>query len=103
MSKNPNIQHAIDLIQRSAAAGLKTVVEDVLEACDRDYVDVQMSMHTAYLDCAMHALANVMLSEEQFVREARAMVPSDKELEQRWRQHQAARRAATPAPEGFYR
>lgn len=98
----PHIRAAIDLIQQSAAAGLKTVVDDVLKLCDRDYDTVQSVMFAAYEEIALHALANTVQTEDDFVRAVREMLPPDKVLRKRWRQHQAARAAATPAPEGFW-
>lgn len=107
MSKIPNehephIRAAIDVIQQSAATGLKPVVDDVLKLCDRDYDTVQAIMFAAYEEIALHALANTVQTENEFVRAVREMLPPDKVLRKRWRQHQAARAAATPAQEGFW-
>lgn len=61
-----------------------------------------MSGETTYEEIALHALANTVQTENEFVRAVREMIPPDKVLRKRWRQHQAARAAATPAPEGFW-
>jgi hypothetical protein len=98
--KEPDIHAAVDLIRQSAATGLKAVVDDVMKVCERDYAAVQTAMFLAYEEIALHALANTVLTEDDFVQAGRG---AEESLRNRWRHHQAARAAATPAPEGFYK
>lgn len=61
-----------------------------------DYYTTSSVMFAAYEEIALHALANTVHSEDEFVRTVRGMLPPDKVLRKRFRQHQAARAAATP-------
>ena len=71
--KEPDIHAAVDLIRQSAATGLKAVVDDVMKVCERDYAAVQTAMFLAYEDIALHALANTVLTEDDFVQAARGL------------------------------